>query len=281
MSNLHFDQPKKKKRSFSGRGKGFYVAMAVCLVAIGAAAWTTLDSVSSLTEMEGGNGQTSSQNQIVVGVSSGEPTVSQPTIYAETSSTGAAQEKPVDAKPSVSSKPAQTSSKESVSSKETETSSVASQPVKETVVTPTTFLMPSGGKILKEFSNEISLYSQTFGDWRIHEGIDIAMNKGSTVQAIGDGTVTDVYEDDMYGTVVVIAHEASLEARYCGLSQNTTVQKGDTVKGGQVIGSLGEIPCEIVDESHLHFEIRKDGVCVSPLVAMGKEQAGGKETSSQ
>ena len=94
MSNLHFDQPKKKKRSFSGRGKGFYVAMAVCLVAIGAAAWTTLDSVSSLTEMEGGNGQTSSQNQIVVGVSSGEPTVSQPTIYAETSSTGAAQEKP-------------------------------------------------------------------------------------------------------------------------------------------------------------------------------------------
>lgn len=279
MSNLHFDQP-KKKRSFSGRGKGFYVAMAVCLVAIGAAAWTTLDSVSSLTELEGGNGA-SSQGQIVVGVSSGGAATSQPDLRPETSSTGTASEQQVDAKPSSSSKPAESSSKAPVSSKAPEPSSAASQPVKETVVTPTTFLMPSGGKIIKEFSDETSLYSQTFGDWRTHEGIDIAMNKGSTVQAIGDGTVTDVYEDDMYGTVVVIAHEASLEARYCGLSQNTTVKKGDTVKGGQVIGSLGEIPCEIVDESHLHFEIRKDGVCVDPLAAMGKEQEKEPGTSSR
>ncbi len=265
MSNLHFDQPKRKK-SFSGKGKGFYVALAVCLVAVGAAAWTTWNSVSNLTQKEP---DPTPSNQIVVGVSSDGKGVSSQTVSQPGTSSSA---------PTASSKPSVSSKPPVASQKPTSSAVASSEPVKDVVVTPTTFLMPSGGKVLKEFSNEQSLYSMTFGDWRIHEGIDIAMNQGSTVQAIGDGKVTDVYEDDMYGTVAVIAHEAGLEARYCGLAKNTTVKKGEAVKGGQVIGSVGEIPCEVVDESHLHFEIRKDGVCVDPLAAMGKK---GTTASSQ
>ena len=274
MSNLHFDQP-KKKRSFGGKGKGFYVAMAVCLVAIGAAAWTTISSVSSLTQTEEGQTPPSSNRQIIVGVSSHQNTPSAPSVQSQTVS-----EQQANAKPIISSRPAASSNKPSTASQQQGTVPAVSEPVKPVVITPSTFLMPAPGRVVKAFSDDASLYSQTFGDWRIHEGIDIAMNKGSTVQAIGDGTVKDVYEDDMYGTVVVIAHEASLEARYCGLAKNTAVKKGEAVKGGQVIGSLGEIPCEIVDEAHLHFEIYKDGACVSPLVAMGKERAA-EPTSSR
>lgn len=47
MSSLHYE----KKHKPSG-GKGFYIALGVCLIAIGVASWTTYDSVVKFTEEE-------------------------------------------------------------------------------------------------------------------------------------------------------------------------------------------------------------------------------------
>lgn len=38
---------------------------------------------------------------------------------------------------------------------------------------------------------------------------------------------------------------------------------------GEIIGTLSEIPCEIVDEAHLHLEILTEGKPVDPVQAIG------------
>ena len=110
--------------------------------------------------------------------------------------------------------------------------------------------MPVSGDVFNPFSGDALVYSQTFGDFRVHQGADIKAEKGGEVRAITDGKVLSVTEDSMLGTVVEIQHDGGLTAYYCGLSKQPTVKKGDKVKVSQVIGSVFETPCEIADQPH-------------------------------
>ncbi len=133
------------------------------------------------------------------------------------------------------------------------------------VPSPRFLTMPITGKILKDFNDQSLQYSQTYQDWRLHLGVDIATDRGNTVYACGDGFVEDIYQDDTLGLVVAIDHSDGMIAYYCGLDDPTTVKIGDIVESGTPIGTVDTVPCESVEQSHLHFEIEIDGVPVSPL----------------
>ena len=126
------------------------------------------------------------------------------------------------------------------------------------------FVMPVGGKLNKEFSNQKMQYCETYGDWRLHLGIDIAAKKGSDVVSAGKGKVKKVYVDDLFGKVVVIDHGNGVVASYCGV-KSVVVSKGDVVEIGQKIAVIGDVPCEVADEIHLHFSVKKDGRLVNPI----------------
>ena len=66
------------------------------------------------------------------------------------------------------------------------------------------------------------------------------------------------------GKVIKIDHSNGIFTLYCGI-KTAYVKKGDIVGINQDIGNLGEIPCESVEKSHLHFAAIKDGVYISPL----------------
>lgn len=132
------------------------------------------------------------------------------------------------------------------------------------------FALPLGTEILKDYSNGEMVSSKTMGDWRVHNGIDFTGVDSAEVFAIQSGTVTDVYEDPMWGIVAEFDFGNTMTAKYCGLKSGTTVKKGDMVKKGQVIGKLGTIPIEEADGPHLHIEITVDGVIVDPLAAMNR-----------
>jgi murein DD-endopeptidase MepM/ murein hydrolase activator NlpD len=255
MSKMHFEKTRKKGSKTS---KGFYIALGVCLIAIGAAAWTTYDGVknymnpapiqsgspaadSSQADQEAGNtisgifAQSSQEEE-----SSQEDTSSQ----AESSS-----QDPVSSQP-------EASSSEAVSS--TPTASVAKTQNGDLNI------YPVGQKVTKEFSGKDPIYSQTLNDWRVHEGVDLSAEEGEKVKAVSAGTVKDIYEDPMLGTTVVITHK-DFEAYYCGLGSSTLVKIGDTVKLGQEIGSIHVVPSESVEENHLHFGIKKNDQWVDPL----------------
>lgn len=56
---------------------------------------------------------------------------------------------------------------------------------------------------------------------------------------------------------MVISHSGGYEAYYCGLGDTTLVSAGDSVYPGQDIGSVKEIPSEVLDASHLHFGVKR------------------------
>ena len=132
------------------------------------------------------------------------------------------------------------------------------------------FALPMGTDIMKDYINGEMVESKTMGDWRVHNGVDFAGSAGNDVAACADGTVTRVYDDSFWGTVVEIDHGNGMTARYCGLKSGSCLQEGAEVKMYDKIGSLGHIPVEISEEDHLHLEILIDGENVDPLKALNK-----------
>ena len=72
------------------------------------------------------------------------------------------------------------------------------------------------------------------------------------------------------GKVVTIDHGDKITLNYCGLN-SISVKVGQKVSSGDIIGTIGSIPCESSDGIHLHLSALVEGKIVSPLKAMGLE----------
>lgn len=129
------------------------------------------------------------------------------------------------------------------------------------------FILPVGGTVDKKFDSEKMQYSQTYGDWRMHLGIDISAKKGTKVFSSGKGKVAKVYTDDSLGDTVVIDHGNSVIGYYSGL-KNISVKKGDILEIGAQIGTVGEVPSEIAETPHIHLSFEKDGKATDPLTIL-------------
>jgi murein DD-endopeptidase MepM/ murein hydrolase activator NlpD len=99
------------------------------------------------------------------------------------------------------------------------------------------------------------------GAARFHRGIDIAAAYGREVPAAADGIVQFAGTQGGYGNLVVLRHDNGSETRYAHLS-HLDVREGDVVKGGDVVGRVGQTGR--ATGPHLHFELREDGRPVDP-----------------
>ena len=128
---------------------------------------------------------------------------------------------------------------------------------------PRLVVAPLRGDVLTAFSMEELVYSPTLGDWRTHNGIDIAANTGCSVQAVADGVIDETGKDAM-GEYVIISHAAGFITKYMGLENIENLTVGKEIKSGEVIGTSGKCTGENVTDPHIHFEMSKDGVLVNP-----------------
>lgn len=83
------------------------------------------------------------------------------------------------------------------------------------------------------------------------------------VVAILDGTVVDIKEDKLLGNIVQIKHEGELISIYQSLGK-VNVKKDAVVKQGDVIGTSGTSNISKELNSHLKFELIKNGQIVNP-----------------
>lgn len=127
----------------------------------------------------------------------------------------------------------------------------------------TSFTVPVNGAVIGEFSNELA-YNETLGDYRTHDGIDLAADTGCSVSASADGTVEEV-SADTNGVVITISHNDGFKTKYSCLESAENIEAGKEIKSGDVIGIVGESVTENVKDSHLHFEMYKDNSPVNPL----------------
>lgn len=244
-------------------GKGFYAALAVCVLGAGAAAWVIVDkTIDSFTAEP--------------------PAASGTTLQNDVSSPAASQkEQQVEQKVSNISKPSSSSSSAPSSSSASEistgasaASSAASEESAQDAISPnygvSSFTLPVDNTVFNLFSGTELVKDETLDKWHTHNGIDIKAELGSPVRAVADGVVSAVKEDPMWGTVVEITHEEDLISRYCGLDEELSVVEGQAVSIADEIGRVGDTNlAETALEPHLHFELFEDGVRVDPLDRMG------------
>lgn len=114
----------------------------------------------------------------------------------------------------------------------------------------------------------------TFGDsglWEnLHTGLDFNGDEGDPIYSVANGTITSVGYDGSYGNKTVVTLNDGTEIWYCHQSA-ISVDPGDSVRGGDVIGAVGSTGN--VTGSHLHLEVRPGGG--SPVDPLGVLAAKG------
>ena len=115
---------------------------------------------------------------------------------------------------------------------------------------------PVAGEQTGGFAADHLAYNATTRDWRTHEGLDLAAALGDPVCAAADGTVYTIYEDERYGTTVVLRHSGGFTTHYANLTEEPDVAVGDTVRAGQRLGTVGQTALtETGDAPHVHFAL--------------------------
>jgi murein DD-endopeptidase MepM/ murein hydrolase activator NlpD len=120
---------------------------------------------------------------------------------------------------------------------------------------------PASGTVTRGFG-----YDPTMGDF--HAGIDIGSLLSLDVRAAGPGVVEAIGYPagfDGYGDVVLVNMGFGIEALYAHLA-SVRVAVGDAVWPGELLGHAG---CTgWCTGTHLHFELRDDGVAFDPAPLM-------------
>lgn len=124
---------------------------------------------------------------------------------------------------------------------------------------------PVRGEVIMDYSMDKTIYYPTLQEYKCNPSILIQSEEGTDVAAAFSGTVADVYHDAQLGTVVEMSLGNGYEAYY-GQLENVDVAVGDTVRQGQIIGTVST-PTRFysVEGSHLNFRVTRDGEPVDPL----------------
>jgi murein DD-endopeptidase MepM/ murein hydrolase activator NlpD len=99
------------------------------------------------------------------------------------------------------------------------------------------------------------------GNFRIHQGLDLAAPQGSEVYAARDGEVVEMDTDPVYGNYIIIRHGETWVSLYGHLSKFETALRS-RVRSGSLIGRVGSTGQST--GPHLHFELRQNGRAQDP-----------------
>lgn len=214
-----------KKFIGNGNGKGYYIALLLCAVAIGISGYLYYRNTNDETQLNAPDASVAAVDPTGNGdvqVVATQPQASKPgAVLPEDNNT------------------------------------MGKQPLKTA--------SPVEGQTVAVYAMDCLSYNETTRDWRVHNGVDIAAEAGTTVCAAADGTVYTVYEDETMGMTVVIRHDDGYITRYSSLAEEVSVAPGDTVTLGQAIGCVGQTALlETAIGPHVHFSVSYNDEIIDP-----------------
>ncbi len=224
-------------------GKGFYIVLLLCVAALGVSGYYLFSGMND----------------------PGQPVSAPVTVVVTPAPTARASAAPKPVPPTTAA-PRPVSPAAPTPAASTPSLAASTPAPTPATATASVFTWPVKGEVLRDYAIETLSYDETMADWRTHDGLDIAAAAGAEVMAPAGGTVTNVYADDLMGTTVVIRHADEVTSVCSNLAAVPTVEIGDTVRTGDVIGSIGGTAiAESALPSHLHLSMSKNGVSADPL----------------
>lgn len=128
---------------------------------------------------------------------------------------------------------------------------------------------PIVGNILLNYSMDKTIYFPTLQQYKYNPSLVIASTQGTNVACAADGVVKEVYRDAQTGNTIVTSLGDGYELTY-GQLENVTVEEGDFVEAGVVLGQVAA-PTKYytVEGTNVYFKLTKDGEPVNPLDYLG------------
>lgn len=119
-------------------------------------------------------------------------------------------------------------------------------------------IWPASGTVTSEFGESRLTHT--------HKGIDISNNEGTAIKSTANGTVIAVGTSGAFGKRIMIYHGTDENGTnyvtiYAHLSR-LNVKAGEKVDQGDLIGLMGNTGFS--KGSHLHYEVRVNGIPVNP-----------------
>jgi murein DD-endopeptidase MepM/ murein hydrolase activator NlpD len=248
--------------------RGFYIVLMLCVIIIAATAFTvtmrnyTISGEQYLLDADGSNA-ISEKNEDATNTMAHsdnnelEQNASSISISNIAPSPSVSVTQPKDKPEDVVIKPTKPSQNEQPKKDNSETKNIPPKTIK--------LIYPVFGKTVLDYAKTELVYSNTLEEWTTHSGLDIASQRGTPVKAAAAGTVTSIKHDPRYGITITIDHGSGLRTVYSNLSSDNMVSSGAKVKQNQIISGVGDTASyEIKEDSHLHFEVIKDGENVDP-----------------
>lgn len=252
-------------------GRGFYIVLALCIVAIGGSGYylyrmislsdqLSTQSVSAQASVPADDGKEKTDTEQAV----------EDAVKAAAERAAAAKEKAAEkAKAATAKQQEKDPTKNAPGDQDLEakpSKDAKKQTDQAKTGTPAaSWNWPVNGKVLATFSTNKLSYNQALEDWRAHAGVDISAEVGDIVASACDGTVISVQENVMLGQTVTIQTADKLKVTYGNLASQVPVKAGDTVKAGQTIGNVGKTAAgEAHDKGWIHLAVEKDGKAVDP-----------------
>ena len=109
-------------------------------------------------------------------------------------------------------------------------------------------------------------FDKTLIRFAVHQGMDFAAEVGDKVLAVRDGKVTKVVQDHILNeNLITITHSDGVTSTYKYITAKDGLKVGDSVKKGDVIGTVATAGgFEANEGTHLHFEIKVNGRTADP-----------------
>jgi peptidoglycan LD-endopeptidase LytH len=125
------------------------------------------------------------------------------------------------------------------------------------------------GPVFPVEAHQLNSVISRFGDSRdggrrSHLGIDIAAPRGTPVLAVSDGRVERVSVEKLGGRVVWVRENGSSLRHYFAHLETIEVSRGERVKAGQVIGTVGTTGNAAGSQPHLHYAVRDGADVLDP-----------------
>ncbi len=247
----------------------FYIALSICMMAVGLAVWSAYTSFSDVTEPEEESyfsslsSPTAAVAQDMTGVTEKEETIGEIEEQRQTEEPQPETEEPPEERQRLS-----------VSETNPESEDVAHigglDPLQAVLRVKESLVYPVKSQSVQKPYSEESVYNATMKDYRAHTGCDFDAKEGESVYAMCAGTVSDISVSELYGVIVEV-NCGEYSVYYCGLGSDLNVEKGSAVNSGDTIGTVGKIPCEN-DQPHVHVEIRVGDRLIDPLSVIDSER---------
>lgn len=129
-------------------------------------------------------------------------------------------------------------------------------------------LWPVSGNVIRKYSMDSLTHYATLEQWKVSPAMLVSAEEGEDVSSATDGIVTSIVEDEETGLTMTTSIGDGYSLVY-GQLEKLTVEEGESIEKGQIIGSVGK-PTRFnsVEGPSLYLQLLKEDKTVDPMLCL-------------